>query len=80
MQFLFIELLISEHLAKQRVIVVEPCNVKVSSVHIPLVKPEISGLDLRFAVMNGNMAGFGTRTRQDHSGGNPRSDFSKTTH
>jgi hypothetical protein len=80
MQLLFIELLITEYLADQRVLLVEPRDVKVSGVHIPLVKPEISGLDLRFAVVNDHMAGFGTRTRQEHSGGNPRRNFSKNTH
>ena len=45
-QFLFVELLITEHLAEQRVLVVETRDIEVSAVHIPLVKPDISGLDL----------------------------------
>ena len=55
-QFLFIELLITEYLANQRVLLVETRDIEVSGVHILLVKPDIGGLDLCFAVVNGNVS------------------------
>jgi hypothetical protein len=79
-QFLFIVLLVAERMADQPVLMVETRGIEVACLHHPLVKPDISVLDLRFAVVYRNMACFGTRTCQAHNCGNPRRSFYETTH